>query len=527
MWYKEVMSNSRKNYIKPSPKDGIYNYRRGIPKQYRGYFRKPDGSPRGAEWKESLKTASKSTALVLAATVNRHFEHTLMLAKAEQASEADASKGQKVKQFISAIKREGIHPEQAPTVLAPIKEQQEWQAKLKDVLDYMYNDFENDALFDISGDPLDPTYTPNENYYLLEDQINFLEGKGDANIKSRLRPTLASATEEYIEQKVTRYPDKADAETKSKLNRVLRVTNSFASFIGGGSVSNGMDEYLDQIERSQAREWMYFLLEREGKRGSSVGRDMTILTAIYNLAVAEHSKETPDLRTDYNPFARLRTVAEEHHKEALRLGDIEDLSSRAWTPSEHDAFVERLGLMNTQLRLIAMLSIHTGARLKDTCGLRVDELCLATDEDSYIYYQANRNRKISKDSIERRVPLFGNVLSDLKSYVLDLDEGEENLFPRYVGSRQSDNASQVLNIKHLDTITKDKRFKMHGLRDTLSAKFLATNVPNTLSAYLVGWRDRTTVGAQAEYQRSGYPQEQLLKALKAAHDLVEWGTVGS
>jgi len=140
---------------------------------------------------------------------------------------------------------------------------------------------------------------------------------------------------------------------------------------------------------------------------------------------------------------------------------------------------------------------------------------------------ANRNRKISKDSIERRVPLFGKILSDLKSYVLDLDEGEENLFPRYVGSRQSDNASQVLNIKHLDTITRDKRFKMHGLRDTLSAKFLATNVPNTLSAYLVGWRDRTTVGAQAEYQRSGYPQEQLLKALKAAHDLVEWGTVGS
>ena len=521
------MDNSLKNYIIPVGKKRIYNYRRGIPAKYREYFRKPDGSLRGGEWKESLKTPNRSTALHLAATVNSYFEHTLMLAKSEHASKADASKQEKLKLFLAEIKKQGIHPEQAPSVLAPIEEQQKWQEKLKKVLDFMYFDFDNDYMFDISGDPLDPTYTPNDNYYLLEDQIKFLEGKGDANIKSRLRPTLESATEEYIQQKITRNPDTADAETKSKLNRVQRVTESFASFIGDGSVANGMDTYLDKIERTQARDWMYFLIERQDKRGSSVGRDMTILTAIYNLAVTEHSKENPDLRSDYNPFAKLRTVAENIHKEALRLGQVVDLSSRPWTPEEQKQFVERFYLMNAQAKLIAMLSIHTGARLKDTVGLMLKDLYINTDEDSYLKYQHNKNRKITKDSIERTIPLFGQVLSELKSYLSELGEGEENLFPRYCGSRQSDSVSQLLNKKHLDKINKDPRFKIHGLRDTLSSKFLATNVSNSISGYLVGWKDKTTVGAQEMYQRGGYPHKQMLDALKAAHAVEEWGTVGS
>ena len=172
-----------------------------------------------------------------------------------------------------------------------------------------------------------------------------------------------------------------------------------------------------------------------------------------------------------------------------------------------------------------MLSIHTGARLKDTAGLRVEDLLLNNDDDSYLEYQHNRNRKISKDSIERRVPLFGDVLAELKTYVSNLGQGEQNVFPRYSGSRKTNYLSAVLNNKHLDKINSDPRFKMHGLRNTLSSKFLATNVPNSLSGYLIGWRDKTTVGAQAEYQRGGYPHQQMLDALKAAHSVASWGTV--
>lgn len=256
---------------------------------------------------------------------------------------------------------------------------------------------------------------------------------------------------------------------------------------------------------------------------------MSILSAIYLLAVSEHSRESPELRSDYNPFGKLRSKAEDQHSEELRLGERVDLRSRAWTPEELNAFVDRFNQMNNQAKLVAMICIHTGARLKDAAGLMVGELTLNTDEDSYLVFQHNRNRKISKESIERTVPLFGDLLAELKSYVSNLGQGEDNLFPSYCDDRNrgSDNLSQLRNIRHLDTITKDPRFKMHGLRDTLSSKFLATNVPNNISGYLIGWRDKTTVGMQSEYQRGAYPHQQMLDALKAAHSVKSWGTVGS
>lgn len=516
------MSQDRQNYLSASPRNGVFNYRRGIPAKYRAYFRKPDGSLRGKEWKQSLKTHLKSRALVLAARINENFDHTLMLAKGAHSSQADLKKRQEHRGFIETISQMGLHPEQAPSIQAPEKVQLEWKAKQHKLLGELHEAQWN--FLEGGGDAAYPTYRSTETYDFLQDQIEFLEGKGDAKIKSRLRPTLGSATEGYIDDKVTRDPNSADPEVKAKLNRVLRVTESFAVFIDGRSIEGGMDTYLDHIKKSDARRWMYYQLENEGKKGSSVGRDMTVLTAIFNWAVSEHGRDIPELRKDYNPFSGLRSTAEEHHTDAIRTGAVESLASRPWTPHEVNAFSARLDKMNPELKLIAMLSMHTGARLKDSCGLRIEELHLGTDEDSFLQYRHNRNRKISKESIERRVPLFGNVLSELKSYLASAVGDEGNLFPRYCGKRQTNNVSAVLNNKHLDVIDKDPRLKMHGLRDTLSAKFMATSVTNDLSGYLIGWRNSTTVGMQKEYQKGGYPHEQMLTALRSAHSVTVWGT---
>lgn len=533
MWCKAAMSKSRKNYVKPSEKDGIYNYRRGIPEQYRSYFLKADGSLRGREWKETLGTANKPKALALAVRVNDNFEQTLAFAKAQIAALKDASQSKQVERFISGIKSLGIHPEQAPSINESEIVQQKWlQKRNEQILEL------EDLKLEMIHEPLhykdeegnwqqEKGYIFEDGYHLIEDMIEFLKGQGNTNIKSKLRPTLGSATEEYIEHKIARDPDNTDSKTKQKLARVNRVTQDFAAFIGGGSVSTGMDVYLDKLEKRQARNWMNNIIDNTSKAPSSIGREMSILSAIYMLAVSEHSRENPELRSDYNPFGKLRSNAEDQHSEQLRLGKRKNLSSRAWTPDEMQAFIDRLSLMNDQAKLVSMICIHSGARLKDVCGLRIDELFLNTNDDSYLEYKDNRNRKITKDSIERIVPLFGDLLAELKSYVANLGQGEDNLFPSYCDDRKrgSDNLSQLLNTRHLDTITKDPRFKMHGLRDTLSSKFLATNVPNKISGYLIGWRDKTTVGMQSEYQRGGYPHKQMLEAMKAAHAVKEWGTV--
>ena len=62
---------------------------------------------------------------------------------------------------------------------------------------------------------------------------------------------------------------------------------------------------------------------------------------------------------------------------------------------------------------------------------------------------------------------------------------------------------------------------MHGLRYTLQAKFDAALLPNSISGYLIGWRDSTTISMQVAY-KSGYPHEQMLKYMKQGHDITDW-----
>ena len=71
-----MVQSSLKNYIKASPKTGTYSFRRRIPQKIKSHFVKEDGSLRGNEWNESLKTKSKSLALRNAVNVNERFERT-------------------------------------------------------------------------------------------------------------------------------------------------------------------------------------------------------------------------------------------------------------------------------------------------------------------------------------------------------------------------------------------------------------------------------------------------------------------
>ena len=358
----------------------------------------------------------------------------------------------------------------------------------------------------------------------LEEQINFLKGK-DSKIIDVLRPTLRSATDEYIAEKVGSDPVQYDKNQKATFDRISRITNDLAIYLGGNSADVGFDYYLDEIERYQVKSWMDNQLLK--RKGSTVGRELSVVSAIYNRAATEHSKYSK-LKKEANPFSGLRTKAEERHEIALRKREVTNTSSRAWTRSEYDAFVSRLSIMKPQLRIVSLLSMHTGARLKDICGLMIEDIVLNNDSDSLVQYRHNPNREITKDSIERVVPLFGDVLVALRTYIEELkqaDRDEVNLFPNYVGPRGSDNASNTLNQRHLDLINKDPRFKVHGLRDTLQAKFLAANVQNQISGYIIGWRSKTTVGMQESYSQDGYPHAQMLAALTKAHSVEVWGNI--
>ena len=71
-----------KNYVRKSDANGWYSYRRRIPAKLKNSFLKSDGKPRWNEWKQAIKTKSKSVALKRAVEINDKFEQTKVFAKA-------------------------------------------------------------------------------------------------------------------------------------------------------------------------------------------------------------------------------------------------------------------------------------------------------------------------------------------------------------------------------------------------------------------------------------------------------------
>ena len=122
-----------KNYVKKSEKNGWYSYRRRILAKLKESFLSSDSRPHGSEWKQAIKTKSKSVAIKRAVEINDRFEQTKVFAKARlkdrENPEIDPSKQQRLIRTIEYFRREGIHPDQAPSVLAPKKEQEAWLKK--------------------------------------------------------------------------------------------------------------------------------------------------------------------------------------------------------------------------------------------------------------------------------------------------------------------------------------------------------------------------------------------------------------
>ncbi len=517
-----------KNYVRKSDSNGWYSYRRRIPAKLKNSFLKSDGKPRGNEWKQSLKTRSKSVALKRAVEINDKFEQTKVFAEsrleAQEKPEVDLSRQQRLIRTIEYFRREGVHPDQAPSVLAPKEEQEAWLKKrddiLSDIRDWQYEvGIEEGA----SGwKPTDTKYTVNDAYYEMEAELKFLKGDRES-IKSRLRVTWDVAVDEYLNYKARISGSSKEFLSGSEATRIRRIADSFSTSMGSS------DRYLADISRQDARLWINAEQQRRVSNGRSVGtvgREVSTLSAIFSRAIAEYSTTDAQLQNNGNPFSRLRGELDKIDSDHVRTGQRQAVTSRAWTPDELASLEARLWMMNEEAELCTKLAMFTGARLKDVTGLMIDELKLDTEENSYINFKHNTFRTISKDSIERRFPLYGDMLSDLKDYVSKKDFSlHKKLTPRYAKHSGSSNSlSQLLNIKHIDKFSKDPSLIMHGIRDTLQAKFDAAQFANKVSGYLIGWKNQETVGMQSSYNKQGYPHKDLLEVIKKAHAISEWAT---
>ena len=520
------MKVTLKNYIKASPKTGRLSYRRRIPAKLKQHFKKDDGSPRGLEWNEALGTKSISLALKKAVEVNERFERTKALA--EQLTLASKAKDETTKQELAArvvdtFIKLGIHPDQAPDIFQPSSVINAFRNKsekaLQDLLDYQFEA----GLDVVDGEFGEVTYVPNDVYEDIQAQIDFLSGDR-SGIKNRLKPTWESAVEEYIYHKESAENFPAEFRDSKKIRRIIRVANDFARSLGRGSVKAGNEYITSEGSREDAR---FFIRQEfeQGKTPATIGRDLVPLSAIYLKAQREFGKRDPDLNLNGNPFSGLRGELEKQDENAVRKGLRTKESARAWSYQELDQLSDLLPKMNEEAHLCVKLAIYTGARLHDVCGILIDDITLAGEEDSLLHIRHNVWRTVSKDSIERKLPLYGEMLQHLKHYVAARDfTSNKKLTPRYAKTENSaESLSNLVNQRYIDRyISKDPKLKPHGLRNTMQARFDATDTSNKLSGYLIGWKDQQTIGMQKEYNKQGYPHSQLLKALKACHAATEW-----
>ena len=520
------MKTTLKNYIKASPKTGRLSYRRRIPAKLKQHFKKDDGSSRGLEWNEALGTKSISVALKKAVEVNERFERTKALA--EQLNLASKAKDETTKQELAArvvdiFIKLGIHPDQAPDIFQPSSVINAFHNKSKKALQDLL-DYQLEAGLDIvDGEFGDVTYIPNDTYDDVQAQIELLQGDR-SRIKNRLKPTWERAVEEYIYQKESAENFPAGFRDSKKTKRIIRVANDFARSLGGGSVNTGNEYLVSEVSREDARFFIRKELE-QGKTPATTGRDLVSLSAIYLKAQREFSKRDPDLNLNGNPFSGLRGELEKQDENAVRKGLRIKKSARAWSYKELNQLSHLLPKMNEEAHLCMKLAIYSGARLHDVCGIFIDDITLEGNEDSLLHIRHNVWRTVSKDSIERKIPLYGEMLQHLKRYVAVRDfTSNKKLTPRYAKTENSaESLSNLVNQRYIDKyISKDPKLKPHGLRNTMQARFDATDTSNKLSGYLIGWKDQQTIGMQKEYNKQGYPHCQLLKALRACHAATDW-----
>ena len=528
---------------------GVWYYRKRIPADVLGTWKVNGRSIK--EYNASLFTIDKREAERRA--VKEHSKFLNILEIKRQESRVVLSESQKRIEahykYEASLRRVGAHPEQAPSVNAPLEVIQQYQEAVDRVKYGMHMESTDgtqewsgglvelqqevgiDHSFDSDGNEV---YVPNKMYQEIAKDIEFLNGKRDSGYAfSPDVPSLSEALEVYVSEVVDAKLSSSDKERRDKQLRARRVAGALALQLGSGNRQDGLNRPLDKIMDKDAKLFAETLRIRNDGTGTkswtSVKREMTLIKAIWNNAYKHYKETWPENRKRDNPFniVNLPSLVERHTIE-VDSGDVQDKTRRPFTPEELKVFLrEYLPRMGEELQLITLICEHAGCRIGDATGLLLSDCKLLISEERpepSLLIHSNHIRPVTKKGIQREIPLFGRVYEKLCKFTDGRKGPEQPLFPTYGNSNGAGNASAAIN-KHIHRQRgTDVRLAFHSFRHTLQSKAMAaTNVPNKFPAYIGGWNNGDAKGLQAEYQKGGIPIRVLYEALKNIHSVKEWG----
>lgn len=528
---------------------GVWYYRKRIPADVLGIWKvngraikEYNASLFTIDKREAERRASKEHSRFLNILEIKRQESRVVLSESQERIEAHYK-------YEASLRRLGAHPEQAPTVIAPLEVIQQYQEAVDQVkygvlmestdriqdwsggLVDLQQDVGIDQSFDSDGNEI---YAPNARYHEIAKDIEFLNGKRNNSYAfSPDVPNLSDALEVYITEVVDAKLNSSDKDRRDKQLRARRVAGALALQLGSGDRQDGFNRTLDTIMNKDAKLFARTLRTRDDGNGTkawtSVKREITLIKSIWNNAYKHYNETWPENRKRDNPFntVNLSRLVQRHVTE-VTSGDVQDKTRRPFTPEELEVFLrEYLPRMSEELQLITLVSEHTGCRIGDATGLLLRDCLLKTDDTRPIpslKIHSNRIRQVTKGGIEREIPLFGSVYERLCSFTDGRKGPDQPLFPTYGKSNGATNASAAIN-KHIhDLRGTEVRLTFHSFRHTVQSKAMAaTNMPNKFPAYIGGWNNGDAKGLQAEYQTGGIPISVLCEALKTIHDVKKWG----
>ena len=465
-------------YLEKTEIRGNYSYRKRVPQELKSLWGKGEVSV-------SLKTKSHAEAMRRAAVIHTDFlDKAARLRQLLNGEALSPARLQEEAKDILISRR--IHPQQIPTSRG-------------DKLEAFFArqvDYEEDYVWGIpteQGYNSDGTiwteYKPDlTNPY--HEAYEVIKGKSVQPIV----PTITEAAETYLAINAKDSSRKPDSQKKYD-QRVWRAIEALGK----------PDALITDFNRLRARRHKDALEKSNPSwKTATLNKTIGVLSAVFNLTIREYEL------TMVNSWAGLKD-------EVL---DQEE-NRRSFTPDELVRYVEGLGKLNDEARLIGLLMVHTGCRTMEVAGLTRGELQLQHNTP-HLQLRPNQIRSLKNKQSKRDVPLIDKALDELRPYLAKhkSDDPKAPMFPRYGREGGMDAVSQLLNgviRKRLKIL--DPTLVAYSTRHTMKDKMRTIRATAELQHSILGHGKRTDADNYGEGELLRHLLEELVKADTLAH----WG----
>jgi integrase len=467
------------NYLKKSPKTGVFSFRMAVPAKLRDAIGK-------REVKQSLKTKDHRKAVVMAMRLHEEWKGRFLIAEQSLTGRTGGS-GSALTMFDEAVG---------------------WLAGLgfenKELRRSETPDSELDARFDYADHLIDE-------YQRKPDPLTSMKIAALQGSLKRPHPTVRDAVNLYLRE---RNPPGKRTEAKAKQFE-LHVRRNERYLLA----SLKRDKPLTQISRHDARGFRDYLKERKDERDGtalkpeSINRSLQAIVAVFNFAMREYQLDVK------NPFSGL--YVEDHEAKGDKKQSFTDEQLEAYLAAASET-------LNSEAKHCTVLMAYTGARTDEIAGLEVQDVQL-DEQIPHICIRPNETRPKLKTPASRRIlPLIGSALVSAREAVEEARKrnGDDSalpnapLFPRYGRPRGADALSAVQNklIRNKLSITNPKitaYSTRHRMKDKLRNALIDSDLQDAIMAHNRGQSQIS------DHYGNGYLLDVLSRALNKALGIID------